>query len=102
MKVFVKFGLATTLILIINLCIGTVELAVLRNCCTTRLDIIDYVNDVITKAVNYRRNCRVSIPLFVYIYILRVFDYMVAQSWRNPIAIWVECWATPCTHLWSR
>lgn len=48
-----------------------VELVVLRNRCACRPDVIDYVNEVIAGAVNSCRNCRVSIPPFIYVYVLR-------------------------------
>ena len=48
-----------------------VELVVLRNRCATRPDVIEYVNEVIAGAVNNCHNCRVSIPLFIYVYVLK-------------------------------
>ncbi|KAL4065179.1 hypothetical protein J3A83DRAFT_4414365 [Scleroderma citrinum] len=36
---------------------GKVELVVLHHCCAARPDLIDYVNEVIAKAVEDRRNC---------------------------------------------
>ena len=63
--------LATIFILIMVVCIGMVELVVLRNRCATRPDVIEYVNEVIAGAVNNCRNCRVSIPLFIYVYVLK-------------------------------
>jgi len=60
------------LTLTMTLCIGMVELAVIRNCCRTRPDIIDYVNEVIAEAVSNHRNCRVSVLHFIYIYVLIV------------------------------
>ena len=59
------------LILTMTLCIGMVELVVLRNRCASRPDVIDYVNEVIAGAVNSCHNCRVSIPPFIYVYVLR-------------------------------
>jgi len=40
--------------------LGYIELAVLRGCCASRPDLIDYVNVVIAQAVGDRRNCRVG------------------------------------------
>ena len=52
-------------------CIGMVELVVLRNRCATQPDVIEYVNEVIAGAVNNCCNCHVSIPSFIYVYVLR-------------------------------
>ena len=57
--------LATIYILTVIVCIGMVELAVLQS------DVIEFVNEVITGAVNTYHNCCLSIPSFIYVYVPR-------------------------------
>ena len=40
--------------------LGYIELAVLRGCCASQPDPIDYVNVVIAQAVGDHHNCRVG------------------------------------------
>ena len=57
--------------------LGYIELAVLRGCCASQPDLIDYVNVVIAQAVGDRRNCRVGNG-YLHVYILNLLLLYIA------------------------
>lgn len=50
--------------------VGNVELVVIRNCCGSRPDILEYVNEVISEAVNDCKGVRVSCTCYPLLYYL--------------------------------